>query len=219
MGRAYAVWFADRGCSVVVNDLGGSVNGQGASGRAADLVVDEIRAKGRRFWSLKYLIFYEYAKITGGTAVPDYNSVENGDKIVQTAIDSFGRIDILVNNAGILRDKSLGNISDDDWDLIQRVHLKGPFITIRAAWPHFRKQNYGKILVTSSTSGIYGSFGQANYRQIIGSVFYGIFFLTRLLTQCCQIGSYRLEQNTGEGGQKVQHFVQRHRTHCRHTSH
>lgn len=100
----------------------------------------------------------------GGKAVADYNSVEQGDKIVQTAIDNFGRIDILVNNAGILRDKTIANTGDDDWDLIHRVHLRGSFLTTRAAWPHFRKQNYGRVIMTSSVAGIYGNFGQSNYR-------------------------------------------------------
>lgn len=94
----------------------------------------------------------------------DYNSVEDGEKIVETAINVFGRIDILVNNAGILRDKSFINTSDQDWDIVQRVHLRGPFKTIRAAWPHFRRQNYGRIIVTSSAVGLFGNFGQANYR-------------------------------------------------------
>ncbi|XP_057365697.1 peroxisomal multifunctional enzyme type 2-like [Daphnia carinata] len=143
LGRAYALWFADRGAAVVVNDLGGSASGEG-SGRAADIVVNEIKDK-------------------GGKAVADYNSVEEGDKIVKTAIDNYGRIDILVNNAGILRDKSVANTSDNDWDLIHRVHLRGSFLTTRAAWPHFRKQNYGRVIMTSSVAGIYGNFGQSNY--------------------------------------------------------
>lgn len=116
-----------------------------------------------------YLIIIQVKKftlfvcITGGKAVADYNSVEQGDKIVQTAIDNFGRIDILVNNAGILRDRTIANTKDEDWDLIHRVHLRGSFVTTRAAWPHFRKQNYGRIIMTSSVAGIYGNFGQSNY--------------------------------------------------------
>ena len=102
--------------------------------------------------------------ILGGKAVADFNSVEQGEKIVQTAIDNFGRIDILINNAGILRDRTIVKTSDEDWDLIHRVHLRGPFVTTRAAWPYFRKQNYGRIIVTSSSAGIYGNFGQTNYR-------------------------------------------------------
>lgn len=144
LGREYALLFGARGAKVVVNDLGGSFHGEGASKRAADVVVDEIRA-------------------LGGVAVADYNSVVDGDKVIQTAIDNFGRVDILVNNAGILRDKSIAKTSDLDWNLIHDVHLKGSFMTTRAAWSHFKKQNYGRIIMTSSNSGIYGNFGQANY--------------------------------------------------------
>ncbi|XP_063242604.1 peroxisomal multifunctional enzyme type 2 [Bacillus rossius redtenbacheri] len=144
LGRAYALLFGGRGASVVVNDLGGSRHGDGSSTKAADTVVQEIRAK-------------------GGKAVADYNSVEDGEKIIQTALDNFGRIDVVVNNAGILRDKSFPKISETDWDLVFRVHVKGTFKTTQAAWPHFRKQGYGRIIVTSSTSGLHGNFGQANY--------------------------------------------------------
>ncbi|XP_071444622.1 peroxisomal multifunctional enzyme type 2 [Hetaerina americana] len=144
LGRAYALLLADRGCSVVVNDLGGARDGQGRSTVAADAVVNEIRAK-------------------GGKAVGDYHSVEEGQKIIQTALDNFGRIDILINNAGILRDRSFPRISNSDWDAIQAVHLKGSFATTQAAWPHFRKQKFGRIIMTSSASGLYGNFGQANY--------------------------------------------------------
>ncbi|XP_049787799.1 peroxisomal multifunctional enzyme type 2 isoform X1 [Schistocerca cancellata] len=144
LGRAYALLFAERGASVVVNDLGGGRHGEGQSTNAADSVVQEIKRK-------------------GGVAVADYNSVEDGHKIIDTALNNFGRVDIVVNNAGILRDKSFARISDTDWDLIQRVHLKGTFKTTQAAWPHFRKQNYGRIIVTASNSGLYGNFGQANY--------------------------------------------------------
>lgn len=118
----------------------------------------------------------------GGEAVADYNSVVDGEKIIKTALDNFGRVDVLVNNAGILRDKSFARISDQDWgkllftlylvsyetivnilDLIHNVHLKGSFKTTQAAWPIFKKQNYGRIIMTSSNSGLYGNFGQANY--------------------------------------------------------
>ncbi|VVC40772.1 Short-chain dehydrogenase/reductase, conserved site,Short-chain dehydrogenase/reductase SDR,SCP2 sterol- [Cinara cedri] len=144
LGKAYALLFAERGASVVVNDLGGSRSGDGSSSKAADAVVAEIRAK-------------------GGKAVPNYDSVVDGDKLVQTALDNFGRIDIVVNNAGILRDKSFARISESDWNLVHDVHLKGAFKVTQAAWPHFRKQNYGRVIVTSSNSGLYGNFGQANY--------------------------------------------------------
>lgn len=143
LGREYALLFASRGAKVVVNDLGGSHTGEGAS-RAADVVVKEIQD-------------------AGGIAIPDYNSVVEGHKIIATAISTFGRIDVLINNAGILRDKSVANITDEDWDKISDIHLKASFITTRAAWPHFKKQKYGRIIMTCSNSGIYGNFGQANY--------------------------------------------------------
>ncbi|XP_041042300.1 peroxisomal multifunctional enzyme type 2 [Carcharodon carcharias] len=144
LGRTYALLFAERGAAVVVNDLGGSIKGEGKSSSAADRVVEEIRAR-------------------GGKAVPNYDSVEQGEKIVQTALDAYGRIDIVINNAGILRDRSFARTSDLDWDLIQRVHLRGSFKVTRAAWNHMRNQKYGRIIMTASSSGIYGNFGQANY--------------------------------------------------------
>lgn len=144
LGREYALLFAARGAKVVVNDLGGSFHGEGNSQQAADVVVNEIKAK-------------------GGIAVANYNSVTDGEKIIQTAMENFGRVDILINNAGILRDRSFARISEQDWDLIHNVHLKGSFKTTQAAWPIFRKQNYGRIIMTSSNSGVYGNFGQANY--------------------------------------------------------
>ncbi|MCL4121699.1 UNVERIFIED_CONTAM: hypothetical protein GTU68_062248, partial [Idotea baltica] len=144
LGKAYALMFASRGAKVVVNDLGGSSSGEGKDTRAADIVVNEIRA-------------------AGGTAVANYNSVEDGEKIVQTALENYGRIDILVNNAGILRDRSFARISDNDWDLVHKVHLRGSFSVTRAAFPHMKKQKFGRIIMTSSVAGIYGNFGQANY--------------------------------------------------------
>jgi len=144
LGRAYALLLASRGAKVVVNDLGGSTAGEGQGSRAADLVVEEIRG-------------------AGGQAVPNYDSVEEGEKVVQGALDNFGRVDILINNAGILRDKSLLRLSDSDWDLVHRVHLRGAFLTSRAAWPHMKKNKYGRIVMTSSVAGLFGNFGQANY--------------------------------------------------------
>ncbi|XP_035205471.1 peroxisomal multifunctional enzyme type 2-like, partial [Stegodyphus dumicola] len=144
LGREYALLLAERGAAVVVNDLGGTRSGEGKSSAAADNVVREIKSK-------------------GGKAVPDYNSVEEGEKIVKTAIDSFGRIDILINNAGVLRDKSFAKMSTEDWDIIHRVHLRGSFLITKAAWPYFREQGYGRIIMTASGAGIYGNFGQANY--------------------------------------------------------
>ncbi|XP_030423714.1 peroxisomal multifunctional enzyme type 2 isoform X1 [Gopherus evgoodei] len=144
LGRAYALAFAERGASVVVNDLGGDFKGHGKSSSAADKVVEEIRAK-------------------GGKAVANYDSVEAGEKLVQTALEAFGRIDIVINNAGILRDRSFARISDEDWDIIHRIHLKGSFLVTRAAWNHMKNQKFGRIIMTSSAAGIYGNFGQANY--------------------------------------------------------
>lgn len=112
--------------------------------KAADVVVDEIKA-------------------AGGKAVANYDSVTSGEKIIETAIQNFGRIDILLNNAGILRDVSFKNMSDKDWDLIIDVHVKGSYKCARAAWPHFRKQKYGRVINTASAAGLFGSFGQTNY--------------------------------------------------------
>ncbi|XP_006886052.1 PREDICTED: peroxisomal multifunctional enzyme type 2-like isoform X2 [Elephantulus edwardii] len=127
-----------------VNDLGGDTKGGGKSSVAADKVVEEIRRK-------------------GGKAVANYDSVEAGEKLVKTALDAFGKIDVVINNAGILRDRSFARTSDEDWDLIHRIHLRGSFLVTRAAWEHMKKQNYGRIIMTSSASGIYGNFGQSGY--------------------------------------------------------
>ena len=146
LGRCHAIEFAKRGAKVVVNDLGGRVDGTGA-GDAADAVVAEIEA-------------------SGGTAVANKASVSDragAQSIVQTAIDAFGRIDILVNNAGILRDKTFKNMTLDEWDLVVDVHLNGTAYVTHAAWPLMYAQNYGRIVFTSSGSGIFGNFGQANY--------------------------------------------------------
>jgi len=144
LGRAYALLFGSRGAKVVVNDLGGSAHGGGASTRPAQAVVDEIKAM-------------------GGEAVPNFDSVEDGDKIIKTAMDAFGRVDILVNNAGILRDGSFQKMTDEQFDIIYRVHLKGSFRTTRAAWDIMREQRFGRIIMVASAAGIYGNFGQANY--------------------------------------------------------
>lgn len=144
LGRSHALEFARRGAKVVVNDLGGAVDGSGQGSTAADKVVEEIRSQG-----------FE--------AVANYDSVEHGDKVVQTALDNYGRIDVLVNNAGILRDKSFAKMSNQDWDLVYRVHLEGAYKLCSAAWSHMREQGYGRILFTSSASGLFGYFGQANY--------------------------------------------------------
>ncbi|KAK9236024.1 hypothetical protein V1525DRAFT_408284 [Lipomyces kononenkoae] len=144
LGRAYALFFGSRGANVVVNDLGSTSKGEGHSSKAADIVVEEI-------------------KKAGGKAVANYDSVEFGDRIIETAIKAFGSVHVLINNAGILRDISFKNMKDADWDLIQLVHLKGAFKTTKAAWPVFRKQKFGRVINTASAAGLYGSFGQANY--------------------------------------------------------
>lgn len=102
-------------------------------------------------------------KAAGGKAVANYDSVENGERIIDTAIKAFGRVDILLNNAGILRDISFKNMKDEDWDLITKVHIRGAYKCTRAAWPHFRKQKYGRVINTASAAGLFGGFGQTNY--------------------------------------------------------
>ena len=146
IGRCHAIEFAKRGAKVVVNDLGGSVDGTGA-GDAADAVVAEIRG-------------------FGGDAIANKGSVadRNGAKtIIDDAIEAYGRIDILVNNAGILRDRTFKNMTLDEFDLVMQVHLTGTAYVTHAAWPHMYEQNYGRIVFTSSGSGIFGNFGQSNY--------------------------------------------------------
>lgn len=147
LGRAYALAFARRGAKVVVNDLGVALAGDAQTGegsRPADVVVGEI-------------------KKAGGEAVANYDDVLDGAKIIETAIKTWGRIDILVNNAGILRDSSFAKMSEQDWDRVMQVHVKGAFACTKAAWPYMVKQGYGRIVNTSSASGLYGNFGQTNY--------------------------------------------------------
>ncbi len=144
LGRSHALLLGSLGASVVVNDLGGSGAGEGSDASVADGVVAEIKA-------------------AGGNAVANPDSVTDGDKIVQCALDTFGRVDIVINNAGILRDKSLHKMSDDDWDMVYEVHLHGAYKVSRAAFPHMREQGYGRFVMTTSAAGIYGNFGQANY--------------------------------------------------------
>lgn len=147
LGRQHALLLAQRGAKVVVNDLGGARDGTGAGSAMADQVVGEITA-------------------AGGEAVANYDNVagaEGGAAIVQTALDAFGRIDIVVNNAGILRDVTFAKMTDQQWDAVVKVHLYGTYHVTRAAWPHLREQSYGRVIVTTSTSGLYGNFGQTNY--------------------------------------------------------
>lgn len=144
LGKAYALAFAERGAKVVVNDLGGSHTGSGASSKAADLVVEEIKSK-------------------GGDAAANYDSCEEGEKIIETAISNFGRVDILINNAGILRDVSFNKMTDKDWDLINTIHLRAVYKCTKAAWPHMVKNKFGRIINVTSAAGVYGNFGQVNY--------------------------------------------------------
>lgn len=146
LGKAYAWFYGARGASVVVNDLGGALNGAaGADGsRVADGVVKEIEA-------------------LGGKAAANYDSVENGDRIVETAVKAFGTVHIIINNAGILRDVSFKKMSDKDFNLLQLVHVFGSYKVAHAAWPYFRKQKFGRIINTASAAGLYGNFGQSNY--------------------------------------------------------
>ncbi len=146
LGKAHALEFASRGARVVVNDLGGAGDGTG-SGDAADAVVEEIRA-------------------AGGEAIANKASVSDkagAQSIIDDAVSAYGTVDILVNNAGILRDKSFKNMEMDDWDIVMDVHLNGSAYVTKAAWPIMYDKKYGRIVFTSSTSGVFGNFGQANY--------------------------------------------------------
>jgi NAD(P)-dependent dehydrogenase (short-subunit alcohol dehydrogenase family) len=147
IGRAIALLLAKEGAKVVVNDIGTSATGEGQDATPADNVVAEITA-------------------AGGTAASNHDSVVSlagGEKIIGTALEKFGRIDIVVNNAGILRDRMLFNMSEDDWDAVIAVHLKGTFACTRAAITHMRQQKSGRIINITSTSGLIGNYGQANY--------------------------------------------------------
>ena len=147
LGRTYALELARRGARVVVNDLGGAVDGTGESHSAADLVVDEITA-------------------AGGEAVANYDSVsteKGGASIIQTAVNAFDTVDIVVNNAGILRDKSFANITMAEVEAVLDVHLKGAFYVSQPAFTVMKEKGYGRFVFTSSAAGLFGNFGQANY--------------------------------------------------------
>ena len=162
IGKAHALEFASRGAKVVVNDLGGSGDGTG-SGDAADAVVDEIKA-------------------AGGIAIANKASVSDkagAKSIIDDAVAEFGTVDILINNAGILRDKSFKKLELADWDIVMDVHLNGSAYVTHAAWPIMYEKQYGRIVFTSSTSGIYGNFGQANY----GAAKMGMLGLANVLAQ------------------------------------
>ncbi len=147
IGRAYALELAHRGAKVVINDLGGTRDGKGADVSAADGVVNEIKS-------------------AGGEAVANYDSVATmagGQSIVDTALEAFGKVDILINNAGILRDRSFLKMSEEEWDLVMNVHLKGAFCVTQPAVKAMKENNFGRVIFTASASGLYGNFGQTNY--------------------------------------------------------
>ncbi len=147
LGREYALTLAREGAGVVVNDLGGARDGTGSGSAMADEVVKEIRD-------------------AGGRAVANYDSVaesEGAANIIKTAIDEFGKVDGVISNAGILRDGTFHKMEFGSWDAVLKVHLYGGYNVIRAAWPHFRENGFGRVVVATSTSGLFGNFGQANY--------------------------------------------------------
>ena len=162
LGKAYALELGSRGAKVVVNDLGGSVDGSGSASSPADDVVNEIIKN-------------------GGDAIANYDSVatkEGGESIVQSALDNFGTVDAVINNAGILRDKSFANMSEDELSLILDVHLKGTFFVSQPAFKVMKENNYGRIVNVASPSGLFGNFGQSNY----GAAKMGIVGLTNVLS-------------------------------------
>jgi len=162
LGKAYALELGSRGAKVVVNDLGGSVDGSGSASSPADDVVNEIIKN-------------------GGEAIANYDSVatkEGGESIVQSALDNFGTVDAVINNAGILRDKSFANMSEDELSLILDVHLKGTFFVSQPAFKVMKENNYGRIVNVESPSGLFGNFGQSNY----GAAKMGIVGLTNVLS-------------------------------------
>jgi NAD(P)-dependent dehydrogenase (short-subunit alcohol dehydrogenase family) len=163
LGEAYAKLFAKEGAAVVVNDLGGPRDGSGADRSAAQRVVDAIVAEGGR-------------AVANGD---DVSTMEGGENILKAALDNFGQVDILVCNAGILRDKSFANTSEQDWDLVVKVHLKGTYCCTMPVWKWLKDNGKpGTIIMTSSTSGLYGNFGQSNY----GAAKAGIYGFMRVLS-------------------------------------
>ena len=163
LGRCHALEFARRGAQVVVNDLGGAMDGTGSGSAAADIVVKEIEE-------------------AGGTAVANYDSVstrEGGESIVKTALDNFDRLDILVNNAGILRDRSFAKMSQEEMDGVLDVHLRGAFFVSQPAFRAMKQGSYGRIIFTASAAGVFGNFGQANY----GAAKMGLVGLSNVLAQ------------------------------------
>ena len=173
IGRGIALLLAEEGAAVVVNDLGGNVDGSGSSATPAEDVVAAIKAK-------------------GGFAIANADSVASfsaAEHLINTAVREFGQIDILVNNAGILRDRMVFNLSEEDWDAVINVHLKGTFNCTRHASVHMRQQKFGRIISMSSTSGLYGNSGQANY----GAAKDGVAGLTRVVSR--DLGKYGITVN------------------------
>jgi len=173
IGQGEALALASEGAKVVVNDLGGAADGTGASASAADKVVAEIKEK-------------------GGDAVANHESVatwQGGESIIKSAVDAFGKLDILVNNAGILRDRMVFNMTEEEWDLVMKVHLYGHFFTTRHACALFRQQRSGRIINTSSTAGLGATMGQPNY----GAAKEGIVGFTRQVARA--MGRYGVTCN------------------------
>jgi len=173
IGRGIALLLAQEGAAVVVNDIGGSVDGSGQSASPAEDVVATITAAGGR-------------AVANGDSVADYTAAQ---RLIDTAVKEFGRIDILVNNAGILRDRMIFNLSEEDFDAVIAVHLKGTFNCTRHAAAQMRQQKWGRIISMSSTSGLYGNAGQANY----GAAKDGIAGLTRVVSR--DLGKYGVTAN------------------------
>ena len=174
IGRGIAMTLAAEGASVVVNDIGGAVDGTGESVAPADQVVGEIRG-------------------AGGTAVPNYESVatmEGGENIVKAALDSFGKLDIVVTPAGILRDRMVFNMTEEEWDAVIAVHLKGTFSVVKYACIVFRQQRSGRVITFSSESGLVGNTGQVNY----GAAKSGIAGFTKVVAR--DMGRYGVTANS-----------------------
>ncbi len=174
LGKRYALELARRGCRVLVNDLGGAMDGTGGSSEAAKAVVAEIEAAGGE-------------AIANGGSVSDRAGAQS---MVQDTMDAWGRVDIVINNAGILRDKSFVKMELDDFQAVLDVHLMGSVNVTRAAWPIMREQNFGRVVVTTSPTGLYGNFGQANY----GAAKLGLVGL--MLTLKIEGAKYNIRTNT-----------------------
>ena len=147
LGRSHAIALARRGCALVLNDLGGGPRGDGGDRAPAELVVEEVQALGAEAIA----------------NADDIGSAAGGQAVIEAALEKFGRVDVVINNAGILRDAAFHKMSDDDWERIFAVHVRGSFNVTRAAWPHLRAAGYGRVLMTTSGAGLWGNFGQTNY--------------------------------------------------------